>query len=233
MVVSCRIAVTDGNGRTLRVLPSRLLGAQQRVADYLFRRTSVAYGDGLLHTSTLMCDRALIESEPLDPALPRHQDWDWVLRVGQRPDVLIRMCPDVLVRVAVTDRKSISMSSDWRASLAWLEQRADQLTARERGDFLLCHTAPIAVRSGSRRGGVIVAGRALRSSRPGFIAWAVWGIHMLSPKLVDRVSILRSRLHHGMGGHDAADLLGRPEITPLIRSGARVSRGSDAGLVGL
>jgi len=212
-VISCRIAVIDGNGRMLKVLPSRLLGAQQTVADYLFRRTSVAYGDGLLHTSTLMCDRALMESEPLDLALPRHQDWDWVLRVGQRPDVLIRMCPDVLVRVAVADGKSISMSSDWRASLAWLEERADQLTARERGDFLLCHTTPIAVRSGSRREGLIVAGRALRSSRPGFIAWAVWGMHMLSPKLVDRVSILRRRLHHGMRRHDAADLLGRPEIT--------------------
>ena len=196
-LASCRIAVIDASGRVQRTLPSRLLGAQERIAQYLFRRTSVAYGEGLLHTSTLMCDRALIEKEPWDLSLSRHQDWDWVLRVGGRSDVIFYMCPDVLVGVATADARSISVSSDWRASLKWVEQRADQLTARERGDFVLCYTAPIAVRSGSRHGGFIAAGWALRSGRPGFTAWLVWGLHMLSPRLVDRVSALLRRLRSG------------------------------------
>jgi hypothetical protein len=169
------------------------------VAEYLFRRTSIAYGEGLLHTSTLICDRALVEKEPWDQSLPRHQDWDWVLRVSMRPDVVFRMSPEVLVRVAAADVRSISMSHDWQASLRWVEQRTHQLTAREVGDFLLCHTAPIAVRSGSRRGGFIAAGRALRSGRPGLTAWVVWGLHMLSPRLVDGASTIRSHLSSGHG----------------------------------
>ena len=197
ILASCRIAVIDAEGRVQRTLPSRLLDAQERVAEYLFRRTSLAYGEGLLHTSTLMCDRMLIEMEPWDLSLSRHQDWDWVLRVSARQDVVFRMCPDVLVGVAMADTRSISMSNDWRASLKWVEQQTDRLSARERGDFLLCHTAPIAVRSGSRHGGFIAAGRALRSGRPGFTAWLVWGIHMLSPRLVDRAAALLRRLCSG------------------------------------
>jgi glycosyltransferase involved in cell wall biosynthesis len=198
VLVSCRIAVNDAAGRTLKTLPTRLIGAQERVASYLFRRSSIAFGEGVFQSSTFLCDRALIELEPWDVSLPRHQDWDWVLRVGDRPDVVIEMCPEVLVAAAGADARSISRSGNWRASLTWLESRSSQLTPRERGDFLLCHTAPIAFRSGDRRGGFIVAGRALRSARPGPAAWLVWGIHMLSPRTVDRVSTLWG------GSHQAA-----------------------------
>jgi hypothetical protein len=191
VLVSCRIAVNDAAGRTLKTLPTRLIGAQERVASYLFRRNSIAFGEGVFQSSTFLCDRALIELEPWDVNLSRHQDWDWVLRVGDRPDVVIEMCPEVLVAAAEADARSISRSGSWRASLTWLETLSSQLTPRERGDFLLCHTAPIAFRSGDRRGGFIVAGRALRSARPGLTAWLVWGIHMLSPRMVDRVWALR------------------------------------------
>lgn len=189
-LVSCRLVTVDQDGKQHRTLPARTLSAREPVASYLFRRTSIAYGEGLLHTSTLVCDRALIEREPWDVGLTRHQDWDWVLRVGQRPDVVVSMCPEVLVGVAVADARSISMSADWRASLAWLECRAGQLTARERGDFLLCHTATIAFRAGSRRGGLVAAGRALRSGRAGLAAWLVWLLHLVSPRLLDRAAVM-------------------------------------------
>jgi glycosyltransferase involved in cell wall biosynthesis len=195
-LVSCRAAVTNGDGKILTTLPSRTLSPQERIASYLFRRTSISFGEGALPTPTLMCDRELLDLEPLDVHLPRHQDWDWVLRVGERHDVAIRMCPDVLVNVGATaaDAPSLSKSGDWPASLRWLERRSAQLTARERGDFLLCHTATIAFRSGSRRGGFIAAARALRSGRPGLAAWVVWGIHMVSPRLVDHASALHRLL---------------------------------------
>lgn len=209
-LVSSRIAIIGVDGRVQKMLPPRLLGPDERVAAYLFRRTSISSNDGLLHTSTLMCDRALIETEPWDLNLSRHQDWDWVLRASDRPDVALHMCPDILVGVAVPDSRSISYSSDWRASLKWLKQRSDQLTARERGDFLLCHTAPIAIRSGGKRRGLIIAGFALRYGRPGLAAWLVWGLQMIPPRLVDRASAIRRRLRpepqdawHSKAGVDA------------------------------
>jgi glycosyltransferase involved in cell wall biosynthesis len=191
-LMSCRVAIMGDGGRTLNTLPLRPLAARERVAAYLFRRSFISYGEGLLHPSTLMCDRALIDVVPWEFVFMPHEDWDWVLRVDGRSDVAIRMCPDVLVRVAGAG--SLSKSGDWRQSLRWLEQRAAQLTPRERGDFLLCHTAPIAFRTGSRRGGFFVAGRALTSARPGYAAWVVWGMHLVSPRLVDHASALYSRV---------------------------------------
>ena len=192
-LVSCRFAVINGDGKGLTALPSRMPSPQEPIASYLFRRTSISIGEGVLATPTLMCDRELLDLEPLDLQLSLHEDWDWQLRVGERHDVAIRMCPDVLVNVAVTDG-SLSRSGDWLESLRWLEKRSARLTARERGDFLLCHTATIAFRSGSRRGGIIAAAKALRSGRPGLAAWLVWGSHMISPRFVDHASALHRRL---------------------------------------
>jgi glycosyltransferase involved in cell wall biosynthesis len=189
-VVSCRFAVVNGDGKRLMTVPARILSPQERMASYLFRRTSISISERALATPTLMCDRELLDLEPWDSLLPRHQDWDWLLRVGDRDDVAIRMCPEVLVNVTVADKPSISRSGDWSASMGWLERRSARLTAREKGDFLLCHTAVIALRSGSRRGGIIAAAQALRSGRPGLAAWLVWGIHMISPRLVDHASAL-------------------------------------------
>jgi glycosyltransferase involved in cell wall biosynthesis len=196
-LVSCRVSIIGRDGRTLKTLPRRLLAANERIAAYLFRRSSISSGEGILHPSTLVCDRALIDVEPWELIFMPHEDWDWVLRVGRRSDVAIRMCPDVLVRVAAVDERSLSRASDWRLSLRWLEQRADQLTPRERGDFLLCHTASMAFRTGSRRAGFFVARRALSFARPGYTAWVVWGMHMVSPSLLDHASTLFSRVKQG------------------------------------
>jgi glycosyltransferase involved in cell wall biosynthesis len=193
-LVSCRFAVINGDGKRLTTVPVRILSPQERMASYLFRRTSISIDERALATSTLMCDRELLDLEPWDLRLPRHQDWDWLLRVGERPDVAIRMCPEVLANLTVADTPSLSRSGDWSSSLRWLERRSARLTARERGDFLLCHSATIALRSGSRRGGIIAAAQALRSGRPGPAAWLVWGIHMISPRLVDHAAALHRLL---------------------------------------
>ena len=190
-LLSCSVATVDHSGRMTRTWPSRIFDGHENVSSYLFRRSTLAYGEGILHPSALLCDRALIDVEPWDSAVTRHEDWDWLLRVGQRSDVAIRMCPDVLVKIAIGGQ---SMSASWRLSLEWLQHRAGQLTPRERGDFLLCHTATSAVRARSRRGGLIAAQEALRCGRPGLKAWLVWASHMLSPTIVDRATLLKGKL---------------------------------------
>ena len=82
-LVSCRFAVINGEGKRLTALPSRLPSPQERIASYLFRRTSVSIGEGVLATPTLMCDRELLDLEPLDLQLSLHEDWDW-LAPGRR-----------------------------------------------------------------------------------------------------------------------------------------------------
>lgn len=190
-LISCRAALHDDRGRRLRTRPARLPGPGDRVAEYLFRRSSILHGGESLRSSTFLCDRALLELEPWDRHLSRHQDWDWALRAGGRPDVAFRVCPEVLVEVGPPDAGSISASGDWRASLDWLEQSAAYLNPRERGDFLLCTVAALAARSGSRRGSLIAARRALESARPGVPAWVIWALYVIAPGLVRSTSSVR------------------------------------------
>ena len=138
-----------------------------------------------MHTSTLMCDRDLLAAEPWDYSLSLHEDWDWLLRVAARPDVEILMAPDVLVGISQVDRQSLSRTSDWKLSLAWVKEREGLLTSRELGDFLLVHTATLALRSGDRRAALTIARYALAKGRPGLHSWLVWALHLPSPKLVD------------------------------------------------
>jgi glycosyltransferase involved in cell wall biosynthesis len=196
-VVSSRLTLVDHHGRNIRTLPPRLISAHERMPSYLFCRPSLAVSEGGLHPSTIMCDRALIDAEPWEASLFLHEDWDWLLRIGRRSDVTVLMCPEALVRIAVADERSLSRSVDWRESLEWFEQRADQMTPRERGDFLMYITAAIASRAGSRRGGFTAARRALHYSRPNHTAWIIWGIHMLSPRLVDYVLALHDKVMQG------------------------------------
>ena len=106
-LVSCRLSIVDHDGRQLRTLPPRLIDAHERIGSYLFCRPSVAVGEGVLHPSTLICDRALIEVEPWDMSLFLHEDWDWLLRIGGRSDVTIRMCPESLVGITMADERSL------------------------------------------------------------------------------------------------------------------------------
>ena len=138
-----------------------------------------------MHTSTLMCDRDLLAAESWDYGLRLHEDWDWLVRVAARPDVEILMAPEVLVGIATADRQSLSETSDWRLSLAWVKAREGLLTRRELGDFLLVNTATLALRVGDRRAAWTIARYALAKGRPGLHAWLVWAAHLPSPKLVD------------------------------------------------
>lgn len=193
-LVSSRVAMIDAGGELKWALPFRLIKPDERVASYLFRRSRVRFGEGMLHTSTLLCDHDLLSVAPWDPSFQLHTDWDWVLRVDERDDVNILMSPDVLVGVSIRDHRSVSMSTDWRLSWSWVQRQAEHLTLRERGDFLLVFTAVKALWNGDRRGALIAARYAVREGRPGFHAWLVWGANMLSLELVDSAMKWRNRL---------------------------------------
>jgi hypothetical protein len=180
VLASSRIAVIDKDGIMKRNLPYRLIRPGERVGSYLFRQSRIRYGEGLLHTSTLMSNRELLTVEPWDIDLRLHTDWDWVIRVGERKDVDIVMCEDVLVGVVEQDSKSVSRTADWRLSLEWVQGQSGRLKPRELGDFLLVFTTLKALWSSDRRGGLIAARQALTLGKPGFHAWLVWAANMLA-----------------------------------------------------
>lgn len=195
-VISAELEVVDQSGRPRATLPRRPIREGQSVADYLFKRREIAWGEALMSSSMLLVDRTLLTRVPLDRSLRMHQDWDWLVRVSQEPDVYFATAPGPLLAYRDQARgQSISRGPDWRRSLAWADAHRGLLNRREYGDLLMGVTTSLAVTAGDRRGALGVAVRALRKGRPGLPA-VVAGLGLLaSPNwLIDRVSVLLSRL---------------------------------------
>jgi len=138
-----------------RTLPRRLFKTGEDVGEYLFRRHGFAYGDGMLQTSTLLTKRELLLKIPFTAGLKRHQDWDWLLRVTQYPGVAVAMHPDALTVMRMEGvGESLSRSSDWEFSLAWVRQNRHCISRKAYAYFLTTECLPRARKSGA--GGLVI-----------------------------------------------------------------------------
>jgi glycosyltransferase involved in cell wall biosynthesis len=165
-ILTCRVRARDEHGET--VMPRRLPAPGEPLGDYLLARRGPLWGETLVHTSTLLVPADLAREVPFRADLPKHEDWDWLLRaarVGGRltftPD------PEPLV-IWSTDRlrPRASTRADWRASLAWLRESRHLLTPRAYAAGLLAIAGADAARQGSVRGFAVLLWEALRGGRP-------------------------------------------------------------------
>lgn len=115
---------------------------RQPISEYLLSRTSWSYGEGLIHTSTIVARRDLLLELPFTSGLRKHQDWDWVLRAVQRPDVGIEFVSEPLAvwNIAGSTRR-VSTTADWRFSRDWIRSNRNLVTPRAYAGFLLTHCA--------------------------------------------------------------------------------------------
>jgi glycosyltransferase involved in cell wall biosynthesis len=170
-VIACRSVKTDlSSGRSV-VAPRYLIRPGQRPGNYLFRRRQIRpYGAALGH-SMLLFERALAIREPFNVNLRRHDDWDWVLRVGALAGVGFEHVEDVLLRYAVHSG-STSAGPGWEVSIRWALGHDRYLSRREQADFLLCVSGPIAVSHKDWRGLAAVLRQVIRLRRGSPSAWA-------------------------------------------------------------
>jgi glycosyltransferase involved in cell wall biosynthesis len=147
-IVSSRLLARSPE--TERVLPRRLYVSGQSVSEYLFCRRGFAYGDGMLQTSTLLVKRDLLQEVPFLKGLKQHQDWDWLLKVAWRPDIVIAMSPEVLtVMRAEGANESVSRSAAWENSLAWARKNRQLMTAKAYSFFVTTECVPRARKNGA------------------------------------------------------------------------------------
>jgi glycosyltransferase involved in cell wall biosynthesis len=195
-VIGAELDVVNQSGQKGAMLPRHPIREGQSITDYLFKRREIAWGEALMSSSMLLVDRALLTRVPLDQSLRMHQDWDWLVRVSQEPDVYFATAPGPLLAYRQQARgESISRGPDWRHSMAWADAHRELLSKREYGDLLMGVTISLAVTAGDRRGAFGVIPRALRQGRPGLAA-VVAGFGVLASPfwLIDRVSLILSRL---------------------------------------
>ncbi len=167
------------------LLPRRLPGDDEPLSEYLTVRHHAFRGEGFLSTSTLMAPTALFREVPFKPGLPRVQDWDWLLRAVQIPEVGVEYGSAALsVRHDDEDRPRISTDPGWQAIFDWVTANRSLFTPRAYAAALMGLVSSLAAPSHSPR----ICGRLLRESlrggRPGALELVTFAQIWLFPRWV-------------------------------------------------
>lgn len=144
-VVTCRLVARHPNSD--EIWPARQIKPRESMCDYLLcREASIRQGEGFIQTSTLLVPRALMLQMPFESGLPRHQDWDWLIRASAHPGVEFLWEWDPLVIYHIDNsRKSVSSGRDLLASLNWVNSNS-RISSKARAYF---YATQIAVRCNS------------------------------------------------------------------------------------
>lgn len=166
-IVSCLLIARSPRGDS--IWPRRTPRPGEPVGDYLFVREGAFQGETMLQTSTLMAPTALALRVPFEPALKRHQDWDWLLRATDLDGVGVLMVDEPLSVWSIEDdRDSVSRRNEWEFSLGWISAHRDRVGARAFAGFIATQIAPQAAREGSLRTLVTLLREMLGQGSPRF-----------------------------------------------------------------
>lgn len=149
--------------------PPRMPDPGEPLGDYMLARRTLHERECGFMTSAIFCSRELLIAHPFRSGLPRHQDWDWVLRVNALEAVRFLFSFDVgTIWYFGENRRQISSSLRWQDSLSWILEcrRLGLVTGRAAGSFINATIADYAKRNGQYRA-LLPLSRAMLSVRPG------------------------------------------------------------------
>lgn len=113
------------------------------LSEYLLRRDSLSYGDGIILTTTIFAPKELFDVCEFKHGLQKHQDWDWMLLCESQPGVGIEFLKEPLaVWYIPQNRASVSSSSDWKFSMRWVQGIRERVTDRAYAGFIASVVAP-------------------------------------------------------------------------------------------
>lgn len=147
-------------GRSERIVPETAFESDRPISNYLLERATLTLRRNFVQSSTLLMSQAIVKSFPWRESLPRHQDWGLLIDLD-RSGVSIVTHPDPLVRVYQGSIASISQSTNWRASEAWLVDYGADANERARADFLCSIVLRSALAAGEWRPALSILRRAL------------------------------------------------------------------------
>lgn len=184
-IIGCRLIVRYEGGDL--VWPKRLPKPNEPRSEYLFRRTQLFAGEGILQSSTILTARTLLLAVPFRKESQRHDDLDWVLRATTRNGVGVQFVPET-APLAIwhrdDTRPTLSSNTDWRFSLAWINQNRDLVTKRAYASFLMTWLSANAVQEGNRKGSLLLFRQACRYGIPSVLDVIVFvGIWLCPPKM--------------------------------------------------
>lgn len=178
VVVSSRVTQVVAGSGAGQVSPRRLIGASEAVEDYLFHSRAARSDRPSMPTSSLLMTASTARLVPWR-SLPRHQDWDWLVRAQKVHGVHLVHHPAVAVRYSVGSRDSISAQSNWRDSLAWARSWQSQWAPATYVDFVCAQPLRYALQQRSVTGVLHCLVQVVRLRRlpaPGPLGFALSGL---------------------------------------------------------
>lgn len=191
VVAGRQVYVNPRTGETSDPGPKKLIEPGERVEHYLFRRRPPSLDRPSMYTSALLCSRDLAARNPWDESLARHQDWDWLVRLGRIPDSSFAQTEEPIVRIQLGSALSISAGTDWRSSLAW----ADRVLRRDPAvyaDFLAGQALRYALTARSPEGVRKITASILKSGRMPAVGPTVVGLAGVLPRRTFERAIVAS-----------------------------------------
>lgn len=149
------------------IWPTRLPQASEHISEYLFVRNSFFKGEGCIQTSTLFVKKELMEKMPLEEKFPRHEDWEWLLRVSAMENVQILFVPEAMaIWHSEMGIKRLSNVNDWKYSLDWIRSIRNLVTPKAYSGFIATIVSHFASSSGDWKAFFPLLWEAIRWGKP-------------------------------------------------------------------
>jgi glycosyltransferase involved in cell wall biosynthesis len=164
LIGTCKmIARTPGRDY---VWPRRMPAGDEQIGEYVLARRSLTRGEGYIQTSTFFVRRSLMLAQPFKSGQLKHQDTEWVLRMGRVPGTQVVFAEQVLaIHNIEEERTTVSGKSNWQYSLDWVRRDRHLFTPRALSGFVLYQIASEASDQGQWRAFPRLLSEALRHGR--------------------------------------------------------------------
>lgn len=130
------------------IAPLRSYAPTRPLSEFLFCRKPLGDGPYAMQTSTLMMRREMMLAVPFRSGLPRHQDWDWLLRAERVPGVEFRVVNEPLVIYRTGDgRDTVGRGQDCEFSMCWGAEMRGFFSSKAYAWFLATECASRAAKS--------------------------------------------------------------------------------------
>lgn len=117
------------------ILPRKKYEINHNMGDYLFE-LNLGRWSGWVQTSTIMASRETFLKVPFDPLLPKHQDWEWILKVNNLDIPIIHV--DVPYSIYhKNNNNSVAQIPRWQFSAEWIEKWRNKISIKAYENFQL------------------------------------------------------------------------------------------------
>lgn len=135
----------------------------------------------------------LLQTVPFRGELQRHEDIDWLLRVTTQDGVGVQFVPmrePLVIWHREETHDSMSRRTDWRYSLAWINENKYLVTPKAYASFLLTWLSANAVREGDWKAFLLLLRDAFQYGRPTSLDVGLYfGIWLIPQRVRNRVRI--------------------------------------------